>query len=229
VTIRDVPQAAIRGCPGKPDALLTARHKGFKAELGDLRELMRGLGLGYDEIAGEFSRRYRIRPREAYRLAYGWTLEHAAARFNDCAAQEGTDPEGRACMTAAHMCEHEKWPSGVRKPSVYVLLMLAQIYDTEVRRLLDLADHESLTPQDRLALLRPPRTALAEVPARDQQLTAAGNPCGHACHPSLQNARGISLSLPSVPGRLVIEISGVNGETEPGPRLTVIASPNETA
>ena len=35
---------------------------------------MGGLGFPYDEIAAEIGRRYRVRPREAYRLAWGWTL-----------------------------------------------------------------------------------------------------------------------------------------------------------
>jgi hypothetical protein len=46
-----------------------AGRKGFKAELEDLRERMRRLGLGYDEIAAEIARRYRARPREADRLS----------------------------------------------------------------------------------------------------------------------------------------------------------------
>ena len=65
-----------------------ARQKGFKAELDGLRERMRCLGFGYDEIAAEVSRRYRMRPREAYRLAWGWTLDQTAARFNERAARE---------------------------------------------------------------------------------------------------------------------------------------------
>ena len=64
-----------------------AGRKGFKAGLDDVRERMRGLGLGYDEIAAEVARRHRVRPRESYRLAWGWTLGHAAERFNALAAQ----------------------------------------------------------------------------------------------------------------------------------------------
>jgi hypothetical protein len=33
---------------------------------------------GYEEVAVEFARRYRLRPRAAYRHAYGWTLNQAA-------------------------------------------------------------------------------------------------------------------------------------------------------
>jgi hypothetical protein len=54
--------------PGMPVA---AGRKGFKAELDGLRERMRGLGFNCDEIAAEVGRRYRGRPREAYRLAWG--------------------------------------------------------------------------------------------------------------------------------------------------------------
>jgi hypothetical protein len=142
---------------------VAAGRKGFKAELEDLRERMRKLGLGYDEIAGEMARRYRLRPRESYRLAWGWSLNHAAARFNALAAHEGTDPQARAGMTGPHLCEHERWPDGGRKPSVYVLLMLAQMYETDALCLLDLADHENLAPQDRLTLIRLPQRP-AETP-----------------------------------------------------------------
>jgi hypothetical protein len=82
-------------------------------------------------------------------------LEHAAARFNALAAQEGTDPQARAGMTGPHLCEHERWVSSGRKPPVYVLLMLAQMYHTGVLCLLGLADHENLTPQDRLTIAPP--------------------------------------------------------------------------
>jgi transcriptional regulator with XRE-family HTH domain len=128
--------------------------KGFKAELDGLRERMRALGFSYDEIAAEESRRYQVRPRQAYRLAWGWTLDQVAARLNERAASEGTDPEGRAGMTGPHLCEVEKWPDSSRKPSVYVLCLLAGVYETDVLCLLDLADHESLPQQDRLVLMR---------------------------------------------------------------------------
>jgi transcriptional regulator with XRE-family HTH domain len=235
------------------------------AEVDSLRERMRGVGFGYDEIAAELARRYRVRPREAYRLAYGWTPEQAAQRFNARAAKENADPEARASLTGSRLCEYEKWPAGARKPSVYVLVMLATIYDTDVLCLLDLADHEHLAPQDRLALLRRPRAvtpfgeklgsllearglsmrevarrircsagylsnishgdkratediatrldelldargelaALAEAPVRARRSTPIRN-----TGPQVVSAPGISLSLPYVPGRVVIDISG---------------------
>ena len=166
---------AIRGATAQAPA--AARRKGFKAELDGLRERMRALGFGYDEIAAEVSRRYQVRPRKAYRLAWGWTLDQVAARFNERAAREGTDPGGRAGMTGPHLCELENWPGSERKPSVYVLCLLAGVYETDVLCLLDLADHESLPQHDRLVLMRRLR---AETPFGERVL-------------ALLEARGLSL------------------------------------
>jgi hypothetical protein len=154
-------QAVVQTGRATPQVSAAAGRKGFKAGLDDLRERMRRLGLGHDEIAAEIARRHRVRPRESYRLAWGWTLSHAAERFNALAAQQGTDPQARAVMTGPHLCEYERWPDGGRKPSVYVLLTLAWLYDTDVLCLLDLADHEDLDPKDRLALIRPPQPRAA--------------------------------------------------------------------
>jgi transcriptional regulator with XRE-family HTH domain len=254
----------------------TVGRKGFKAELDGVRERMRALGFSYDEIAVEVSRRYQARPRRAYRLAWGWTLDQVAGRFNDLAAREGTDPDGRAGMTGPHLCEVEKWPDSERKPSVYVLCLLAKVYETDVLYLLDLADHERLPQQDRLVLTRRMRAettfgervlALAEarglslrevarrvpydashlskvvhgrkrlslrVVARlDDVLEAAGelvalaetgvaapdDAPGQGQDPRPQagagravTGEGISLTLPYVPARLVIEVSGPAGD-----------------
>ncbi len=269
-------QAVVQTDETTRDAPVVAGRRGFKAELGDLRERMRRLGLGFDEIAGEIARRYRLHPRESYRLDWGWSLGQAAARFNALAAQEGTDPQGRAAMTGAHLCEYEHWPSGGRKPSVYVLVMLAQMYETDVLRLLALADHERLAPPDRLTLIRRPvrraetlfgqklaallderglsplrevarrvpcspahlsniahgrkgaseqlaglldrvldaggdLEALAEPAARDDKRAsrrghAPGQP-PEGTFRQLVGAEGLTLSLPYVPGRLLIEIA----------------------
>jgi transcriptional regulator with XRE-family HTH domain len=159
-TVRQVQAAgrelahADRDIPAVP---AVAGHTDLKAELADLRERMRRLGLGYSEIAGEIGRRYRLRPREAYRLAWGWTPEHAAARFNTLAADESAGPQSHPGLTGSQLREHERWPAGGRKPTVRVLLLLAQMYQTDVACLLDLADYENLAPQDRLTLIRPPQ------------------------------------------------------------------------
>jgi transcriptional regulator with XRE-family HTH domain len=247
--------------------------RSVKAEIDTARERMRTLGFGYGEIAAELGRRYRLRPRKAYRVAYGWSLTDAAARLNARAADEGTDPGARASMTGAHLCEHEQWPCGGRKPSVYLLIMLAKIYDTDVLSLLDFADHENLAPADRMTLLHTakPQTESGTNPFGEEvaRLLAARGwslrelarrvPCdaGHlsklihgqkkpsrkmaarleellgadgrllVCLPkgetvkrnhqqpattaaaSQPGAGGISVTLPYTPGRLVIEVSGL--------------------
>ena len=189
----------------RPGVSVAAGRKGFKAELDDVRERMRGLGLGYDEIAAEIGRRHRVRPRESDRLAWGWTLNHAAERFNALAAQEGADPQARAGMTGAHLCEHERWPHGGRKPSAFMLVMLARVYETDALSKLahgDKGASEQLAARlDRVLDADGELAALAEPSARRDK---RAEPSAHAAH---ADSDGLSLSLPYVPGRLVIEIS----------------------
>ncbi|MBV9857653.1 MAG: helix-turn-helix domain-containing protein [Streptosporangiaceae bacterium] len=269
------------GAAVTPDAQVAAGGKGFKAELDALRDRMRALEFSYDEIAAEIGRRYRVRPRQAYRLARGWSLEQAAARFNERAARQDADPDARASLIASRLSEVEHWPRSSRKPSVYVLFRLAELYETDVLCLLDLADHESLPQQDRLVLMRRPRAATPfgeklvalmearglsaaetarrvacsagylcnvihgrkrpsrRVAARLDDLLEAGGelaalaetaevvtgdgepaPRGNAPAPADSGgqmragaAGGLSLALPYVPGRLVIEVSGPAWET----------------
>ena len=274
-------QAVTRADGKAPDVPAAAGRKGFKAELDGLRERMHGLGFPYDEIAAEIARRYRARPREACRLAWDWTLEQAAARFNEHAGWRGADPGARASLTGSRLSEFEHWPRSPRKPSVYVLVMLAEIYETDVLCPLDLADHESLPQQDRLVLLRRPRApipfgklvalmearglsaaetvqrvlcssgylcnviqgrkrpsrrvahslddvleasgellTLAEaaeaVTSNDDEPSARGNPCVQAPDTQVARTEGMSLSLPYVPGCLVIEISEPAGKVAAG-------------
>lgn len=260
-------QASAVAAPG----VLGPGARGFKPEMDRLRERMRGLGFSYDEIAIEVTRRYPVRPRQAYRLAWGWTLDKVAERFNELAARQGTDPDGKAGMSSPHLCELERWPGSDRKPSVYVLCLLARVYETDVLCLLDLADHESLPQHDRLVLMRRQRAetpfgervlVLAEerglslrelarrvpcdashlskvvhgrkrpsprVAARlDDALEAAGElvilagavEAAHGDAPgqkqdprprAADGSEGITLTLPYVPARLVIEVSGPAG------------------
>jgi hypothetical protein len=122
-----------------------------------LREQMRSLGLGYRDIAAEFARRYRVRPRAAWREAYGWSLQDTADRINAFRGDTGLDPGGIASMTAPHLSEYETWPghrpepSG-RRPTPYLLAVLAAVYDCAVTDLVDLADREHLRPADLLIL-----------------------------------------------------------------------------
>jgi hypothetical protein len=129
----------------------------LRKEKRDLREKMRSMGLGYREIAAEFARRYNLRPRAAWRDAYGWSLQDSADRINEFRGDTGLDPGGFAGMTAPHLSEYENWPglgpkpSG-RRPTPYLLAVLASVYDCSVDDLIDLADREHLPPADLLIL-----------------------------------------------------------------------------
>lgn len=129
----------------------------LRAEKRALRERMRAAGLGHREIAAELARRYRFRPRAAWREAHGWSLKEAAARINAYSGEVGLDPGGIAAMTAAHLCEHENWPgpgpepSG-RRPTPYLLALLAAVYGSAVTDLVDLDDREHMPPSDLLVL-----------------------------------------------------------------------------
>jgi hypothetical protein len=118
---------------------------------------MRALGLGHREIAAEFARRYRPAPRAAWREAHGWSLREAAAQINACTGTVGLDPVGISSMTAPHLCEHENWPGpgpqpAGRRPSPYLLALLACVYGCAAADLIDLADREQLPPAELLIL-----------------------------------------------------------------------------
>jgi transcriptional regulator with XRE-family HTH domain len=274
-----------------------------KAEIDSARGRMRGLGFGYDQIAAELGRRYKLRPRKAYRIAYGWSLTQAAARLNARAAGEGTDPQARASLTASHLCDHEQWPYGGRRPSVYLLLLMAKVYGTDVANLLDFADHEHLPSADRMVLQHAAHPHTSEPAAGhsafgdelirllaerklSQRKIAQQVPCdpgylSHVIHGQKQPSRkiaarleellgaggrllahvpkretkagrtprmatrgpqqqvgssgGISVTLPCVPGRLVIEVSGLQAvasttqDSRPGQALRLMPPPHDAA
>jgi hypothetical protein len=130
----------------------------LRGEQRALRERMRGLGLSPRQIAVEFARRYRLRPRPAWRHAYGWSLKEAAERISDYAARSGVGPDGATvAMTAPHLSEHENWPGpgaapAGRRPTPYLLALLAGVYECAVHDLLDLVDYEHMPPADRLVI-----------------------------------------------------------------------------
>ena len=174
------------------------------AEKRALREKMRALGLGHREIAAEFARRYRLRPRAAWREAHGWSLREAAAQINAYTGTVGLDPGGISSMTAPHLCEHENWPgpgpqpSG-RRPSPYLLALLACVYGCTAADLIDLADREQLPPAELLIL----DSYGQEIPNLRNENRPSQLP-----HPSAQSAPQQTLSaLPAITYR---------GKPEPG-------------
>ena len=130
----------------------------LRAEQAALREKMRTAGMSHRQIAFEFARRYGLRPRAAWRHAYGWSLKEAAEQVNSHAGATGLDPGGRAAMTGPHLCEYENWPGHGsapvgRRPTPLVLALLAAAYNAAtIHDLLDLADYEHMPAGDRLIL-----------------------------------------------------------------------------
>jgi hypothetical protein len=132
----------------------------LRAEQRTLREKMRALGMSHRQIAVEFARRYRLRPRAAWRHAYGWSQTEAAEQISTSAAHAGLSPDGTTVtMTGPHLCEYENWPGegpgpAGRRPTPYLLSLLAAVYGCSVHDLLDVADYERMPSADRLIIGR---------------------------------------------------------------------------
>ncbi len=211
----------------------------LRAEQRALREQMRALGLSHRQIAVEFARRYRLRPRAAWRHAYGWSLKEAAERISDYAARSGLDPSGATvAMTAPHLSEYENWPGpgarpAGRRPTPYLLSLLASVYECAVPDLLDLADYEHMPAADRLIIDKSgpadlkqehepsPREAYGQAGQLDGALQAAaiGSRAGDERTPGVRAARLATdaLGLRTVTGRL----PAAYGLPEAGPLYSV--------
>ncbi|ABD12059.1 hypothetical protein Francci3_2698 [Frankia casuarinae] len=147
----------------------------LRVEQNELRARMRAAGMTHEEAAVEFARRYRLRPRAAFRHAFGWTLQEAANQINTHATRTGFDPDGIPVMTAPRLSEVENWPRPDRRRlTPQVLALLAVVYGTDVHRLLDLEDRERLSPQDRLLLHRMQRNTVDSAPRGRRSTQSAG-------------------------------------------------------
>src|SRR5438270_8204825 len=67
-----------RGLADREALLMAYAKTSLRKEKRELRDKMRAMGLDYREIAAEFARRYKLRPRAAWREAYGWSLQDTA-------------------------------------------------------------------------------------------------------------------------------------------------------
>jgi hypothetical protein len=138
----------------------------LRAEQRILREKMRGLGMSHRQIAVEFARRYGLRTRASWRHAYGWSQTEAAEQISTHAAHAGVSPDGATVtMTGPHLCEYENWPGEGpepvgRRPTPYLLSLLAGVYRCTVHDLLDVADYEHMPPADRLIVGKSPSADL---------------------------------------------------------------------
>ena len=208
----------------------------LRSEKRALRERMRAAGLDYRQIATEFSRVYKLRPRPAWREAYGWSLQDAADNINAYRGDTGLDPGGLSGMTSAHLCEHEAWPGygetpTGRKPTPYLLAVLASIYDCQVSDLIDLADRQHLPKENLLIIDTYTRTpSPAPPPARTRPDFPPGSQATADGVTASEDASGnyyLVLSLPPGPQRIAIEITGADtgdpsAVTQPVRRLKLV-------
>ncbi len=175
---------------------------GSKAERDALRQEMLVGGCSLELIATEMERRWGFRPREAYRHAHGWSQDEVAARFTEVADRLGGDrpSDGRPALPAAPMIgtrigEYERWPAGGRRPSPYVLTVLATVLGTTVERLLDYEDHRRMPDQERTVLAAVRAAATPPVPA------VATTPTTQRLRPSAAQGRPDSPERPEPSGR----------------------------
>lgn len=124
---------------------------GSKADRIALRQQLLEAGGTLDDVAAEMRRRWRFRTRESYRYANGWSQDEVAARFTEVAARLAPGTRNTP-LVGTRVGEYERWPQGGRRPSPYVLTVLAEVYGTEVSRLLDEADEQAMPDQDRAVL-----------------------------------------------------------------------------
>lgn len=132
---------------------------GSKADRDALRQDMTAAGFSIADIAIEMRTRFRMRPREAWRHAHGWTLQEAADRITQAST---TGPGESVAADASLVGKWEKWPSpSSRRPSIAVLFAMANCLSCRVQDLLDLEDRRAL-PEADLHLLIQQQSAVEE-------------------------------------------------------------------
>ncbi|WP_240980637.1 MULTISPECIES: XRE family transcriptional regulator [unclassified Streptomyces] len=148
---------------------------GSKADRDALRHDMTAAGCTIADIAIEMRARYRMRPREAWRHAHGWTLQEAADRFT----QASSDRAGQVVAADASLVgKWEKWPGpSSRRPTLAVLLAMSDAFACRVEDLLDLDDRRALPDAD-LRMLSQPLPAPVSSPVVLAPATEAREPTG---------------------------------------------------
>jgi len=136
-----------------------------KADREALRRELTVKGYSVDDIALVMMARYGARPRLASRWAHGMTLGDVAEAWNQ------QDVSGRAPMTSSRVSDYERWPDGGRRPTVYVLLRLAKIFDTTVGQLLDQRDYARLNDAQIFEIIEVCRANAGQASGKELQNT----------------------------------------------------------
>ncbi|WP_435602873.1 XRE family transcriptional regulator [Streptomyces sp. bgisy130] len=122
-----------------------------RAAADQLRAVMNKADCTPAQIALEIRGQFGIRPRAAWRLAHGLTLQEVADRVNDLAA---TRPGVAVAADASLAARWEKWPSRTgRRPTPSVLVVLAEVFGCAAEDLIDFKDRQEM-PSGELQLLQ---------------------------------------------------------------------------
>ncbi|GAA0406160.1 hypothetical protein GCM10010160_38440 [Acrocarpospora corrugata] len=108
--------------------------------------LLRRQGFTIDQVAIVLGLDYPFSPLRLYRYATGLTATQVVAAY----AQR--DP-GRSTLRESRLYDYEAWPDSGRRPSIFALRLLAQIYQTHPARLVAPANIARYALRDRGALL----------------------------------------------------------------------------
>ncbi|MGW4034347.1 helix-turn-helix transcriptional regulator [Streptomyces sp. NPDC004838] len=152
-------------------------RSGTKSERDALRHEMTTAGCSLADIAVEMRVRFRMRPREAWRHAHGWTLQEIAERISSCPGQA-------IAADASLVSKWEKWPGpSTRRPSLSVLVAAATVLACTVEDLLDLDDYRAMPESDIRVLqhhtsevaqfIEPPASHATVPPSENDVLAAA--------------------------------------------------------
>jgi tetratricopeptide (TPR) repeat protein/transcriptional regulator with XRE-family HTH domain len=121
-----------------------------KAARAALRAELAALDVPISGIAAELRARFGLRPRQAWRLAHGWSQDDAAREYNT--------RHRTTTMSRERLSNYETWPAGGRRASPSTLGRLAELYGAVPAELCDLADLKAMPEADR-RLLTAPRPA----------------------------------------------------------------------
>ncbi|WP_157630280.1 hypothetical protein [Kribbella catacumbae] len=119
-----------------------------KAARTALRHQLMNQGMTVDDIAAEFRIRWGFGTLASYRHACGLSQGEVAAQYS--AADESLPAADYTAISKL-----ERWPMpgpGVKPPTIYNLVLLAQVYDVEPHRLLTATELDQLPARDRIVL-----------------------------------------------------------------------------
>ncbi|MDT3399002.1 hypothetical protein RKE29_20540 [Streptomyces sp. B1866] len=111
-----------------------ARRKHYRSRrafLGALAAELRDEGWSWGAIAARIQREEHVGALAAMRLARGWTQQAAADVWNELF------PDSEHPMTMKKLSFWETWPHSGRQPSLTVLGRLADVYECDIKDLVD--------------------------------------------------------------------------------------------